>query len=172
MRSKGYAETDRIILHGRVTFRGGPANYSPVPEHDFQALRRILMLSRRSIVFATLVASTAAVMPAFAAALTTFDAGAFAEAQKAGKPILIAVHATWCPTCKAQAPILSELRAEPKFAGLIYFVIDFDGPRDLLKRFDVRTQSTLIAFKGTTEVGRSVGDTDKSSIRALVGKTL
>jgi len=131
----------------------------------------ISMLSRRSLLIATALAPALGVVPAFAASLTTFDADAFTAAQKAGKPILLAVHATWCPTCKAQTPILSELRADPKFAGLVYFVIDFDGAKDLLKRFDVRMQSTLIAFKGPSEVGRSVGDTDKASIYALVSKT-
>jgi len=130
------------------------------------------MLSRRSLLIATAFAPAVAAVPALAASLTTFDANAFAAAQKAGKPILIAVHATWCPTCKAQVPILSELRADPKFAGLVYFVIDFDGPKNLLKRFDVQMPSTLIAFNGATEVGRSVGDTDKKSIYALVTKTL
>ena len=130
------------------------------------------MLSRRSLLIAAATAPAVAVLPAFAASLTTFDAKAFAEAQKAGKPILIAVHATWCPTCKAQAPILSELRADPKFAQLVYFVVDFDESRDLLKRFDVRMQSTLIAFKGDVEAARSVGDTNKQSIYALVGKAL
>jgi thioredoxin 1 len=33
-------------------------------------------------------------------------------------------------------------------------------------------QSTLIAFKGQGETGRSVGDTDRSSIAALLNKTL
>jgi hypothetical protein len=33
-------------------------------------------------------------------------------------------------------------------------------------------QSTLIAFKGASETGRSVGDTDRSSIAALLSKTL
>ena len=42
----------------------------------------------------------------------------------------------------------------------------------LLRRFGVRTQSTLIAFKGNREQGRSAGDTDRASIYALVGKTL
>jgi thioredoxin 1 len=130
------------------------------------------MLSRRSLLIATATASAAATLPALAASLTTFDANAFTQAQKAGRSILIAVHATWCPTCKAQGPILSELRADPKFGQLVYYVIDFDQSKDLLKRFDVRMQSTLIAFKGGVEVGRSVGDTNKASIDALVAKAL
>ncbi len=38
--------------------------------------------------------------------------------------------------------------------------------------FGVQKQSTLIVFKGATEVGRSIGDTDKASIEALLAKGL
>jgi len=130
------------------------------------------MLSRRSLVFAAIAANTAPIALALAAETRTFDSGSFAAAQKAGKPILLAIHASWCPTCKAQKPILSELMAEPKFKDLIYFVVDFDTQKDAVKFFDVQMQSTLIAFKGTTETGRSVGDTGRSSIAALLNKTL
>ena len=97
---------------------------------------------------------------------------AFAEAHKTGKPIFVGVHASWCPTCKAQDPILGELMSAPKFKDLVYFVVDFDGQKDAVKSFGVRTQSTLIAFKGDKETGRSVGDTNRSSIAALLDKTL
>ena len=131
------------------------------------------MLSRRLLLLASLIASAAAVAPALALQdAPAFDAQAFADAQKAGKPILIAIHASWCPTCKAQRPILSELRADPKFKGLVYFVIDFDSQKDLVKRFGAQMQSTLIAFKGDKEEGRSVGDTDRASIFALAAKAL
>ena len=130
------------------------------------------MLSRRSFVLAAIAANAAPIALAFAAETTTFDPGSFAAAQKAGKPILVAVHASWCPTCKAQKPILSELMAEPKFKDLTYFVVDFDSQKDAVKFFGARVQSTLIAFKGATETGRSVGDTDRSSIAALLNKTL
>ena len=130
------------------------------------------MLSRRSVVFAAIAASAALVAPAFATETRTFDLEAFAAAQKAGKPILVAIHASWCPTCKAQKPILSELMSAPKFKELVYFVIDFDNQKDAVKYFGARTQSTLIAFKGLTETGRSVGDTERSSIAALLNKTL
>jgi thiol-disulfide isomerase/thioredoxin len=129
------------------------------------------MLSRRSILTVALVTG-AALVPALAAAPQPFNEKAFAQAQQAGKPILIVIHASWCPTCKAQKPILSELAAEPKFKELAYFVIDFDGQQDLVKRFGAQKQSTLIAFRGATEEGRSVGDTNARSIAALLDKTL
>ena len=101
-----------------------------------------------------------------------FDPASFAAAQKADKQIFVAIHASWCPTCKAQNPILSKLMAEPKFKDLIYFVVDFDSQKDAVKSFGARMQSTLIAFKGRTETGRSVGDTNPSSIAALLNKAL
>jgi thioredoxin 1 len=130
------------------------------------------MLSRRSVLWATVATSAALVTPAFATETKTFDPQSFAAAQKAGRPILVGIHASWCPTCKAQDPILGELMAEPKFKNLVYFVIDFDSQKDAVRYFGARTQSTLIAFKGPTETGRSVGDTNRASIATLLGKTL
>ena len=71
------------------------------------------MLSRRSLLFAAVAASAVAVAPASAAGPQPFNDAAFAEAQKAGKPIFVAIHASWCPICKAQTPILAELMADP-----------------------------------------------------------
>jgi thioredoxin 1 len=51
-------------------------------------------------------------------------------------------------------------------------VIDFDSQKDLVQRFGARMQSTLIAFKGSKEEARSVGDTDRKSIAALLDTTL
>src|SRR6516165_12437241 len=130
------------------------------------------MFSRRSVLFATVALATALVAPAYATETKVFDPASFDAAQKAGKPILVAIHAIWCPTCKAQKPILSDLMAEPKFKNLVYFVVDFDSQKDAVNFFGAQVQSTLIAFKGEHETGRSVGDTDRSSLSALVNKTL
>jgi thioredoxin 1 len=130
------------------------------------------MLSRRSVLLATIAGSAALIAPAFASETKTFDPVSFAAAQRAGGPIFVAVHASWCPTCKAQKPILSELMADPKFKNLVYFVVDFDSQKEVVAYFNVRMQSTLIAFKGATETGRSVGDTERASIAALLNKTL
>ena len=130
------------------------------------------MLSRRSIILSAIAAGTIVVAPANATTTLPFDDAAFAAAQKAGKPIIIAIHATWCPICKAQKPILSELMAEPKFKDLVYFTIDFDSQKDLVRRFGAQKQSTLISVKGEKEEGRSVGDSNATSIAALLNKVL
>jgi thioredoxin len=130
------------------------------------------MLSRRAILVAAVLMGALAQAPAFAASPEPFNAQAFAEAQKAGRPILVAIHASWCPTCKAQAPILGQLTDEQKFKNLAYFVIDFDSQKDLVQRFGARMQSTLVVFKGSAEAGRSVGDTNRASIAALLDKAL
>lgn len=130
------------------------------------------MLSRRQTLIAATAIVTASIVPAFAASPRAFDAKAFADAQKAGKPILVAIHASWCPTCAAQKPILSELTADRKFSDLVYFVVDFDSQKDVVRQFGARSQSTLISFNGSNERGRSVGDTNHASIAALLNKSL
>ncbi|HLN09163.1 MAG TPA: thioredoxin family protein [Xanthobacteraceae bacterium] len=131
------------------------------------------MLNRRHLLGA-LAMSAALPLGSIASAMdgTAFDQKAFEAAQAAGKPILIEVTAPWCPTCKAQAPILSRLKGEPRFRQLVSFDIDFDSQKDLLRKFNVRMQSTLIVFKGKLEAGRSTGDTDAGSIEALLAKSI
>ncbi len=99
-------------------------------------------------------------------------AAAFAAAQAAGKPILVAVHADWCPTCAKQKPILSKLGADPAMKELMVFVVDFDTQKEITQRFGVRMQSTLIVFRGTAERDRSVGVTDEAALKALLGKAV
>lgn len=101
-----------------------------------------------------------------------FTPAAFEVAQKAGIPILVEVTAPWCPTCKAQKPILSELAAQPKFAKLAIFKVDFDSQKDVLKKLGVQMQSTLISYRGAREVGRSTGVTDRASIEAQLNKSV
>ncbi|WBT38017.1 thioredoxin family protein [Hyphomicrobium sp. DMF-1] len=101
-----------------------------------------------------------------------FEPAAFAAAQKAGKSILVHVTAPWCPTCKAQKPIIDELTAKPELKDLVVFEIDFDTGGAALKAVNARSQSTIVTYKGATETGRSVGDTNKDSVTALVMSAL
>lgn len=99
-----------------------------------------------------------------------FDQAAFDALLKQGKPVLVHVHADWCPTCKAQDAVLSDLLKTPELQGLTALRVDFDAQKDVVKTFKARSQSTLIVFKGGKEVGRSTGDTKKESIAALLKK--
>ncbi len=131
------------------------------------------MLNRRTLLSAALVAGCLAVAGAAQAAESTpFTQAAFAAAKATGKPVLVEVTAPWCPTCKAQKPILSELKASPKFKDLMVFEVDFDSQKDALRALNVQQQSTLITYKAGQEVGRSTGDTNRSSIEALLNKAI
>ena len=129
------------------------------------------MPTRRNIIT---LAAIAALMPVkmVQAGVTEFTMEAFKAAQKAGKPILVDVWASWCPTCKAQGPVLKTLLADPKNKDMVMLRVNFDTQLDVLKAFNVQSQSTLIVFKGAKETGRSVGDTDVSSIAALMATAI
>ena len=101
-----------------------------------------------------------------------FDQAAFDKAVAAGEPVVVQFHADRCPTCKAQAPILSELAKQPRFKNLVVFNVDFDSQKDALRGFKAQQPSTLIVFKGGAEMGRSVGDTNKASIEALLARAI
>jgi thiol-disulfide isomerase/thioredoxin len=128
----------------------------------------------RTFIAATLIAAALALgltaTASQAATEAAFTQAAFDAAQKADKPILVHIWASWCPTCKAQAPTLSKIEQDPKFARLTIFTVNFDTQKDAVKEFGARMQSTLIAFHGKAEQGRSVGDTHAESILALAAK--
>ena len=133
-----------------------------------------MTFSRRFFTAAAVAATFAFAGVGAASAIETaaYSDAAFKAAQAAGQPILIEIHAGWCPTCKAQKPIIDKLAAEPKFKDLKIFRVDFDDMKPAVKAFGAQMQSTLIAFKGTAETGRSVGDTKEASIAALLDKSL
>jgi thioredoxin 1 len=131
------------------------------------------MISRRSSLFASIAAFALLVaLPAPAAEWKPFSTSAFAAAQKDGKSILVDIFAPWCPVCRAQAPILEKLTSEPKFKDLVVFKVDFDNQPGEVRALQANQQSTLIIYKGETEKGRSVGDTNESSIATLLGSAL
>ncbi|HPG88218.1 MAG TPA: thioredoxin family protein [Hyphomicrobium sp.] len=119
-------------------------------------------------VAAVLAATVMFAHSAMALEKKTYDAAAFKAAQDAGQSILVDVHAPWCPTCQAQRKVLDGLKDNAAYKDITIFEVDYDTQTDALKAFGVRQQSTLIAFKGAQETGRSVGATKPAAIEDLL----
>ena len=132
-----------------------------------------MSISRRAVLLAGLasMSTLSAASPVLAGGEKFTDA-AFEAAQKAGKPILVDIAAAWCPVCRVQAPIVEDLAMSDRFRDFVHLEVDFDRQREALRRFNAQKQSTLIVFRGETEVGRSIGDTNRASIEAMMAKAL
>ena len=113
---------------------------------------------------ATSVMTSAGEMP--------FSQKMFDELRAAGKPVVVHVHAVWCETCIEQARVVAPLLSTPEFKDLTLLRADFDKEKALLKSLKVVNRSTFVAYKGSTEVGRSTGETNKDRIAALLRKAL
>jgi thioredoxin 1 len=101
-----------------------------------------------------------------------FDQAQFDAAKASGRPVAVIFHADWCPTCRAQAPLLKDLSEKPEFSRLTLYIANYDAERSLKKSLGVTQQSTLVVFKQGREVGRSTGDTDERSLAALLRRSI
>lgn len=134
------------------------------------------MLSRRTaIVSAAFYAACGLIgtaVPAMALEHRPYTEQAFLAAQAAGQSIIVEVHAPWCPICAKQKVIIAQLETKPEFKDLVFFTVDFDSQKDVLKKFRVTSQSTYISFTGKDEMQRSTGITDAMSLEALLQTAL
>jgi thioredoxin 1 len=90
----------------------------------------------------------------------------------AGQPVVVDFHADWCPTCRAQAPIVKDLLATPELKNVTVLIADFDTELALRKSLKVTNQSTLVVFRQGKEVTRSTGDTSREGLAALLKKAI
>lgn len=118
------------------------------------------------------IAITAALLAALAGISVAdempFDQARYEALQNSGKPFAVAFHADWCPTCRAQAPVLKELTQAPQFKGITVFVANFDTEKVLERSLGVTKQSTIVVFKDGKESARSTGDTQRENLAELL----
>jgi len=121
---------------------------------------------------AILFALSAAASLAMAGEIKPYTQAEFDKLAADGKAVVVDVSATWCPTCKEQKPIVDGLMKQRAYKDVSLLTVDFDQEKPTLKKFKVTMQSTLVAFKGGKEVGRSTGDTTPEGLEGLVKKTV
>lgn len=76
-----------------------------------------------------------------------------ASEQKADKAVALHFDADWCPTCRAQEKVLNGWKGDSAVPGTL-LIVNYDNERGLRRKLGVRTQSTVIVYKGATEKAR------------------
>ena len=123
------------------------------------------MISRFSFAFLFLIAT---VLGVSAAGMKSYDAASFSKAVASGAPVVVHVHAGWCPTCKKQEPTLQSLSEDAAMSKAKFVRVDFDKDQDFLKAHKVSQQATILVFKNGKEVERLNGVTDAGTIQAKI----
>ena len=99
-------------------------------------------------------------------------AAELADIEKQGKSAVISTHADWCSTCKAQDKVLSNFMKDPDYKNVVFYQVDYDNQKDLLKTLKVRSQSTIIVYKNGKEVARATGDTKEAALSKLTRQAI
>ena len=120
------------------------------------------MFSKLAI-YAVLLFSISANADFKAFSQTDYDA-----AIKSGKTVVVDFHASWCPTCRKQEPILNEIVNMKEYENVVALKADFDKEKELKKSLNVSKQSTIVVFKSGKEVARKTGITAKDELKKLI----
>ncbi len=74
--------------------------------------------------------------------------------------------ASWCGPCKMMGPVFEEISNESDFKDkLKFFKLSTEDESELANKFSIQGIPTLVVFKGTEEIGRSVGFLPKESLK-------
>lgn len=88
-------------------------------------------------------------------------------------PTLVDFYATWCGPCKAQGPILEDVKKRIGDKANI-IKIDIDRNQELSARYRVQSVPTLMIFQGGEPVWRASGlhqaDILEAKIREAIAK--
>lgn len=97
----------------------------------------------------------------------TFDA--FIE--KAEKPVLVDLWASWCGPCKMLSPLVDQL-ADEMADRIEVAKVDVDEAADVAMKFGVNSIPTLLLFNGGKLLNKSIGYVPMEQLKAFVEKSI
>ena len=93
------------------------------------------------------------------------------EVEEATVPVVVDFTATWCPPCKALAPVLEQVAQD--YAGKAKVVkVDVDENNALAARFGVSSIPNLVFFKDGQVVNQAVGFQSEAKLKSLLDEIL
>jgi thioredoxin 1 len=105
-----------------------------------------------------------------------YSPGLAEAAIEEGKVVFLDFWTNWCTTCVAQDRVIRELRSSNQTydSRITFITVNWDQYSDaqISKRLKVLRRSTLIAMKGSKELGRLVAATSRKDIKELMDKAL
>ena len=105
-----------------------------------------------------------------------YSPGLAEAAIEEGKVVFLDFWTNWCTTCVAQDRVIRELRSSNQTydSRITFIIVNWDQYSDaqISKRLKVLRRSTLIAMKGSKELGRLVAATSRKDIKELMDKAL
>ena len=105
-----------------------------------------------------------------------YSPGLAEAAIEEGKVVFLDFWTNWCTTCVAQDRVIRKLRSSNQTydSRLTFITVNWDQYSDaqISKKLKVLRRSTLIAMKGSKELGRLVAATSQKDIKELMDKAL
>ena len=99
---------------------------------------------------------------------TNFDLKKLFEIQKSGKTIVINSWNEYCSTCAAQTKVFDQALKDFKDVEFLFY--EQTKNKDIAKTLGINYWTTIVVFKGKTEIAREIGLTNKDQIYDLINK--
>ena len=99
---------------------------------------------------------------------TNFSIETLEKAKTTGKTIVINSYEIWCGTCSKQTKILDQ--AEKEFKEIIFLSYEQSKNKDIAKKLGIKHWTTIVIYKGSNEIYRIIGQTDKETIYSAIKK--
>lgn len=89
------------------------------------------------------------------------------EIERATKPVVIDVFATWCGPCQMIKPFFEEL-AKELGNQFIFAELNVDESRELAIQFGVSSVPTFVFMKNNNVVGKEIGYMPKEALKGKI----